>query len=149
MKDKEEGIEVPELLNYIIVRLNRVKNEIDKEDDDLQKCCYTLKNAVFFKECPEEIKGSPYENFVNLAEIANFTIDKSKSYYSRKMNEDNIIIMQEVKFLKGKKEGLAEGKAEGINEEKRRQAKALLEHNVDIDIIASVSGLSIQEIREL
>ncbi len=153
MKDKFSGIEVPELLNYIIVRLHRTKKKISMDDSDLEKCCYTLKNAVFFNECPEEIKGSPYESFVNMAEIANFTIDKSKSYNARKMNEDNIQIMQEMKFqngrAEGKAEGLAEGEAKGVLEEKKRLAKAMAAKNYPLEDIVQITGLSADEIKAM
>jgi predicted transposase/invertase (TIGR01784 family) len=45
--------------------------------------------------------------------------------------------------------GRAEGKAEGREEEKREMVRQLLHNNVDINVIAISSGLSIDEIESL
>jgi predicted transposase/invertase (TIGR01784 family) len=56
-------------------------------------------------------------------------------------------------YDEGKEEGLIEGrmegKEEGKSEEKRNIARNLKQKNMSIDAISDVTGLSIEEIREL
>ena len=49
----------------------------------------------------------------------------------------------------GKAIGLDEGKAIGINEGKRKVAKNMLNKNMNISIISELTGLSIEEIKEI
>ncbi len=42
-----------------------------------------------------------------------------------------------------------EGRKEGIEETKKETARSLLDEGVDINIISSATGLSLQEIRNL
>ena len=50
---------------------------------------------------------------------------------------------------KGIKQGIEKGIEQGINQNKKEIAKALLENNIDIDIISKSTGLSIEEINNL
>lgn len=50
---------------------------------------------------------------------------------------------------KGNEEGLKQGKEEGLKQGKEEIARKLIEQNVDISIISNVTGLPIEEIRNL
>ena len=50
---------------------------------------------------------------------------------------------------KGKAIGLTEGKAIGLNEGKRKIAKNMLNKNMNVSIISELTGLSIEEIKEI
>ncbi len=133
--------EVPRMLNLILVRLHKSKEVISKDDDDLQKCCYTLKNTVSFDSCPEEIRDTPFESFLNRAEIANFGIDKWKEYVKMKLNEEKYICGMEQRYS----DGLAEGKAEA----NRVTAKNLLAAGIEPELVANCTGLSMDVIKAL
>ncbi len=47
----------------------------------------------------------------------------------------------------GRKEGVEKGRKEGIEETKKETARSLLDEGVDINIISSATGLSLQEIK--
>ena len=50
---------------------------------------------------------------------------------------------------KGKAIGLTEGKAIGLNEGKKAIAKNMLNKNMNVSIISELTGLSIEEIKEI
>jgi len=49
----------------------------------------------------------------------------------------------------GKAEGMAEGRAEGMVEGKRETARLMLARDMEIDVIADLTGLSVEEINAL
>jgi len=58
-------------------------------------------------------------------------------------------VMYQVIKEEGKAEGIAEGKAEGITEGKLEVARNLLREGMDVEAIARVTGLSLEQIQQL
>ena len=58
-------------------------------------------------------------------------------------------VMKKEGFEDGKAEGIAQGEASGRAAEKLEMASAMKAENIDIDTIAKVSGLSVEEIEKL
>ena len=52
-------------------------------------------------------------------------------------------------MAQGKAEGLAQGKAEGIKQTNRDNARKMKLKGIPLDIIADVTGISIDEIQQL
>jgi predicted transposase/invertase (TIGR01784 family) len=52
-------------------------------------------------------------------------------------------------LAEGRAEGLAEGEAKGKAEEKRRTAKIMKDNGMGEDIIAKITGLTLEEVKEL
>ena len=63
--------------------------------------------------------------------------------------DDMLEIRKNDGFAEGCEEGLEEGREEGHAEEKLSIAKNLLKANADINLIASATGLPIEEIEKL
>ena len=60
-----------------------------------------------------------------------------------KMDRENILL---TKWLDGKEEGLTEGRTEGREEERRRSAAQYKQLGVAPEIIAEVTGFTLEEI---
>ena len=56
--------------------------------------------------------------------------------------------LEDVKFMAEKK-GREEGREKGKQEEKEETARILLAKQVDVDFIAEVTGLTVEQIREI
>ena len=63
------------------------------------------------------------------------------------INEEKIMTLAEIWKQEGRKEGVEKGRKEGIEETKKETARSLLDEGVDINIISSATGLSLQEIK--
>jgi len=84
-------------------------------------------------------------------------LDQVRSQEEINMFLENMQICDEIAYQKGKKEGqlegerkgLLEGKQEGKHEGKLETAKAMFNKGLDVDFIAEVTGLSVEEIEQL
>ena len=83
----------------------------------------------------------------SLDDLKNLSTDSIFISELEKKEIDEYCKIYEMKQIKN--DALTEGKAIGINEEKNKIAKKLLEQKIDIDIISKSTGLSIEEIKEL
>ncbi|MBR1734224.1 MAG: hypothetical protein IJ730_02065, partial [Alphaproteobacteria bacterium] len=83
------------------------------------------------------------------------SMDKqTRAEYATRVKEMNRIYATErAGFKKGKAEGekigIEKGKAEGANEKAVEVAKKMLRKGIDVDDIADISGLSVEEIKKL
>ena len=57
--------------------------------------------------------------------------------------------LAEIWKQEGREEGIERGIEQGIEKGKKETARSLLDEGVDINIISSATGLSLQEIRNL
>ena len=72
--------------------------------------------------------------------------DRIKYDESIKTYRDNLVT-EAYALQKGRTEGRAEGRAEGFREANRRNARAM--KSLPTDMIAEITGLSVQEINDL
>jgi len=81
----------------------------------------------------------------NASELANMPVKKRKDYDDIIMNE----LDQLIRMNMARDEGLAEGRAEGRDEEKLGIAKKLLAMGLPLDQVAEATGLTKDEIAAL
>jgi len=81
------------------------------------------------------------------------SLDQIRSQEEINMFLENMQVCDEIAYQKGKKEGLLEGKREGLFEGERKgkleTAKAMFNKGLDVEFIAEVTGLSVEEIEQL
>ena len=101
------------------------------------------KNATFDLLCTTE--DDLLRMLYNASELANMPIKKRKDYDDIIMNE----LDQLIRMNMARDEGLAEGRAEGRDEEKLGIAKKLLAMGLPLDQVAEATGLPKNEIEAL
>jgi predicted transposase/invertase (TIGR01784 family) len=111
-------------------------------DKRLNKWLYFLNYLPSFDRMPEIFKGDVvFEKAFNLAEIANLTPTELREYRrSLKYQWDDY-----AKLTTAEQKGIAKGRAEG----KMEVAQALLQEGSDPAFVTKVTGLSLEQIREL
>ena len=113
--------------------------------DDKEQHCLVVsdKNATFDLLCTTE--DDLLRMLYNASELANMPIKKRKDYDDIIMNE----LDQLIRMNMARDEGLAEGRAEGRDEEKLGIAKKLLAMGLPLDQVAEATGLTKDEIAAL
>jgi len=101
------------------------------------------KNATFDLLCTTE--DDLLRMLYNASELANMPVKKRKDYDDIIMNE----LDQLIRMNMARDEGLAEGRAEGRDEEKLGIAKKLLAMGLPLDQVAEATGLTKDEIAAL
>ena len=104
--------------------------------DTLQRMPFKLRKAVFQR----------LEDIVDIASLSKE--DRIKYDESIKVYRDNLVT-EAYALQKGRTEGRAEGRAEGFREANRRNARAMKSKGLPTDMIAEITGLSVQEINDL
>ena len=137
-------------------------DDFDKNEDELEtypeKWLYLLKHSKSFSGIPVSYKADEtFRTYFEACARAGFSKDEETRYTNAMMNEWDIANSKreacERAEAKGRAEGLAEGEAkgrtEGAAEKQSEIAKAMLQKNFPIDVIASVTGLSEKQVKDL
>ena len=94
---------------------------------------------------PAELQEEVFRRFFEAAEIAHFDRDKREKYISEMFTQDDYIneieTARENGEIKGRAEGLAEGKA--------AVAASMIKEGLDLQLISKLTGFSIEELKNL
>jgi predicted transposase/invertase (TIGR01784 family) len=112
-----------------------------------------LKNLNRLDRVPDRLRERIFEKLFEVAEIARFTPEQMQSYedslkYYRDI-KNSLDTAREEGFLEGEQKGREEGLKEGELKSKIEIARKMLLQNMDIAFIASVTGLSTEQIEQL
>jgi predicted transposase/invertase (TIGR01784 family) len=106
---------------------------------------------------PDRLRERIFEKLFEVAEIARFTPEQMQSYedslkYYRDI-KNSLDTAREEGFLEGEQKGIQKGREEGLQEGELKSkieiARKMLLQNMDIAFIASVTGLSTEQIEQL
>lgn len=130
------------LPEYFFISIPLFNDRLEREIDDW---LYVMK----YEKVPSRFH-SPYMQKV-AEKLSILKMDEEErikySYYQKQIYNDRDELQAAIE--KGKAEGKIEGKAEGRVERNIEIARKMLEQNMEIYVIAAVTGLSIKELLEL
>jgi predicted transposase/invertase (TIGR01784 family) len=148
-------------LTFIYLEIPKFNKALHELENDYEKWLYVFKNLHKLSEYPTMLQQGIFEKLLEQAEISKFDQksfdeyqDSLKVYWDLKSAMDTYYLdgleagKKEGK-KEGKEEGKKEGKEEGKEEEKIEIALNSLKENVDMQLIAKITGLSIAEIEQL
>ena len=130
-----------ELLMFKYVEVGR----FDKTDEELMslsdKWMYVLKNLSRLDNRPAALREKIFSKLFDAAAVARFTPTELREY------EDSLKAYRDIKnsLDTAKEEGREEGRAEGI----ALVAKAMHAKGMDVDTIASITGMAKDEVERL
>ena len=145
-------------LKFIYIEMPNFTKEEHELITRLDKWLYFIKHLEDFQDIPLIFKDAIFEEAFAKAEIINLSAEERMIYERNLKIYRDMYNVIDTAFYKGKEEGREEGREEGIAEGKqegrlegRMQEKyALLENgllmNLNIEILSSLTGLSINEI---
>ena len=161
-KVSHEVVDETIFLNF--VELDRFDKELEDCGSMADKWFYSLKHVGRMERLPEGLKVKVFERLFEACEIARFTPEEKLKYEHDMITErDYTDILDTCRAeglaegeakgrAEGKIEGLAEGeakgKAEGLAEGKMEVARAMKTKGLGMALIAELTGLSEEEIRQ-
>ena len=139
------------MFKYVEVgRFDKADNELTSLSD---KWMYVLKNLSRLDGRPAALREKIFTKLFDAAAIARFSPTELREY------EDSLKAYRDIKNslhtskaegrAEGRADGRAEGRAEGREEGRAEVAKTMMEKGMDVKIIASLTGLSEEEIKSL
>ena len=139
-EDQDYGI-MTDRLRFTYIATDNFHKTPDELNNILEKWVYLLTNLKRLDNRPKELQDRIFERFFKAAEIAKMTPEEQQNYRESLMNENDW--KNAIRFAEYK------GELKGVEKERDRNAKALLELGVDPAIIAKATGLTEEQIMAL
>ena len=134
--------------NFIIYEINMdYYNELwySKNEDGIKKNLYLIMLDLDKKE----LKSMPKDDIVDKY-ITNVTIVNDNPEFQKYMSEEeDKKKIQNSLLSEAKEDGISQGYTSGINDGIKQTAKNMLNKNISIEDISDITGLSIEEIKNL
>lgn len=150
-EEKNTSVILTDKLEFHIINLKKLENKKDECNALLNWCKFIVSPETLEEEIMEENKNIEKAKEV-LKKISLDEKERDLAYRREKAIRDQNAI-REAGYDDGKeegiKEGIKEGLKEGIKAGKIEVAKKLLDQCVEIEIISSATGLTIEEIKNL
>ena len=152
-------------MRYIFIELPSFTKEEDECENDFERWIYVLKNMEKLQRLPFKARKAVFEKLEQIVDIAAMSKeDRMKYDESIKVYRDQLVTM-EYERQKGKAEGFAEGKAEGEatgfakgkaegreegkEAERLKNARGMKAAGIAPDLIAQITGLSLETVEGL
>jgi predicted transposase/invertase (TIGR01784 family) len=144
-------------LTYIYLEMPKFKKTEDELESLFDKWLYALKNLPRLLERPAALQERIFKKFFKVAETANLSKEEYAKYWeSEKIYHDLDGAFRTASnkgftrgIQKGRAEGREEGRAEGIKETNRENARKMKDLGMSTEVIAQVTGLTIEQINSL
>lgn len=148
-REKATGEVLDETIFIIFAELARFRKRCEDCENDIDRMMFILKNMGNLKNRPEWLQREIYTKIFDACEIARF--DESKRIKYEQDMYDQRRLNGELAFArrKGIEEGMEMGLEKGREESIRETALKMLEMSMSVEVIASVTGLTEDQINTL
>ena len=148
-------------LRMIYLQLPLFKKEADECENQVERWIYLLKNMETLSRLPWAAQSAVFKKLESIADVGAMSRDERLKYdEALRKYRDTISVFEGVRMdglmegrMEGRKEGLMEGRMEGRMEgqrsEKMENARKMKIYGLALDMIAEITGLSIEEVRGL
>ena len=156
-------------MRYIFIELPSFTKEEDECENDFERWIYVLKNMEKLQRLPFKARKAVFEKLEQIVDIAAMSKeDRMKYDESIKVYRDQLVTMEYERqkgkaegfaegkaegeatgFAKGKAEGKAEGREEGKEAERLKNARGMKAAGIAPDLIAQITGLSLETVEGL
>ncbi len=160
LADRDTHEQFNDKLRFIFIELPSFKKEEEECETDFERWIYILKNMETLKRMPFKARKSVFEKLEKIVDIASLSKEEREKYdESIKVYRDNLAVMAYAKEKerkeaeRGRAEGLekgrAEGRAEGTKQAQIDIARKLKDRGCAVEEIADITGLTLNELKEI
>ena len=144
-------------LRMIYLQLPLFKKEADECENQVERWIYLLKNMETLSRLPWAAQSAVFKKLESIADVGAMSRDERLKYdEALRKYRDTINVFEGVRMdglmegrMEGRKEGRKEGRMEGQRSEKMENARKMKTYGLALDMIAEITGLSIEEVRGL
>ena len=156
-------------LRMIYLQLPLFKKEADECENQVERWIYLLKNMETLSRLPWAAQSAVFKKLESIADVGAMSRDERLKYdEALRKYRDTISVFEGARMeglmegrMEGRKEGRMEGRMEGLMEglmegrmegqrsEKMENARKMKIYGLALDMIAEITGLSIEEVRGL
>lgn len=136
-------------LRMIYLQLPLFKKEADECENQVERWIYLLKNMETLSRLPWAAQSAVFKKLESIADVGAMSRDERLKYdEALRKYRDTINVFEGVR-MDGLMEGRMEGRKEGQRSEKMENARKMKIYGLALDMIAEITGLSIEEVRGL
>ncbi len=135
--DEENRMVFSDKLKYIYLEMEKFNKSIEELENHYEKWLFILKNLHLLDEIPNELQEKAFQKVFNVAEIAKYNPKDRQNYENSLKYYRDMKNFLDLQYKIGQKE-------KGIE-----IARNMILDNFDINVIAKITGLSIEQIEEL
>ena len=136
-------------LRMIYLQLPLFKKEADECENQVERWIYLLKNMETLSRLPWAAQSAVFKKLESIADVGAMSRDERLKYdEALRKYRDTISVFEGVR-MDGLMEGRMEGLMEGQRSEKMENARKMKTYGLALDMIAEITGLSIEEVRGL
>ena len=148
-------------LRMIYLQLPLFKKEADECENQVERWIYLLKNMETLSRLPWAAQSAVFKKLESIADVGAMSRDERLKYdEALRKYRDTISVFEGARMdglmegrmegrKEGRKEGRMEGRMEGQRSEKMENARKMKTYGLALDMIAEITGLSIEEVRGL
>lgn len=144
-------------LAYIYLEMPKFRKSVGELDTLFDKWLFALKNLSRLLERPDVLQEQVFLHLFEQAEIAKLSPTELHDYRESQKDAWDIYSVVESAEHRGEKkgreegraEGLEEGRAKGIAESRLEIARSMKDNGIETNVIASCTGLNLDEILSL
>ena len=144
-EEEYQKIVLTDVMEIYIIEINKFKDYKEKSNHN------SLNSWIEFIESPEVVDMSNKEIQKAKKVLEEISQDEHEQYLAE-LREKYIMdqkAIEDAGYDKGLKAGIEQGINQGINQEKLQIAKKMLSKKIDLNTISELTGLSIQELKNL
>ena len=132
-------------LRMIYLQLPLFKKEADECENQVERWIYLLKNMETLSRLPWAAQSAVFKKLESIADVGAMSRDERLKYdEALRKYRDTISVFEGARM-----EGRKEGRMEGQRSEKMENARKMKTYGLALDMIAEITGLSIEEVRGL
>ena len=132
-------------LRMIFLQLPLFTKEADECENQVERWIYLLKNMETLNRLPWAAQSAVFQKLESIADVSGMTRAERLQYdEALRKYRDTISV-----FEGARAEGRAEGILQGQRNEKIENARKMKAYGLELDMIADITGLNIDEVRDL
>ena len=129
----------------IFLQLPLFTKEADECENQVERWIYLLKNMETLNRLPWAAQSAVFQKLESIADVSGMTRAERLQYdEALRKYRDTISV-----FEGARAEGRAEGILQGQRNEKIENARKMKAYGLELDMIADITGLNIDEVRDL
>ena len=132
-------------VRMIFLQLPLFTKEADECENQVERWIYLLKNMETLNRLPWAAQSAVFQKLESIADVSGMTRAERLQYdEALRKYRDTISV-----FEGARAEGRAEGILQGQRNEKIENARKMKAYGLELDMIADITGLNIDEVRDL
>ena len=140
LKDQDNQV-FYDKLSFIYIELPKFKKKESQLTSKFDKWIYVLRRLSYLENRPASLKEKVFEKLFESAEIAKFSKDEKQAY------EESLKYYRDIKNVVDTSK--QEGREEGREERNIEIIKKGLKEGLSIEILVKLTGLNIEDIKEI